>query len=53
MKNKVTQGVIGFTLSLLGVLFAFQQGTENYYLYILFLAMVIAGVIIVADSLKD
>ena len=51
--NKVTQGVIGFILSILGLLFAFQKGTDNYLLFIIFLIMIIIGIILVAKALSD
>jgi len=51
--NKITQGVIGFILSVLGLLFAFQMGTNNYFLFVLFLIMIIIGIILVAKALSD
>ena len=40
-------------LSLLGVLFAFQIGTENTALFALFLLMVIIGIILVAKAVSE
>lgn len=50
--NKITQGVIGFILSILGVLFAFKARTDNY-LFVVFLIMTIIGIVLVAKSLSD
>lgn len=51
--NKIIQGVIGFMLSLLGVLFAFQIGTENTLLFAIFLLMIIIGIILVAKAVSE
>lgn len=51
--NKNTQGIIGVILSIIGVLSAFQYGTDNLPLYFLFLFMVIGGIYLVAKSLSD
>lgn len=51
--NKVLQGVIGFIFSILGLLFAFQIGTDNYLLFAIFLIMVIIGIVLVAKALSE
>lgn len=51
--NKIVLGVFGFILSILGLLFSFQVGTDNILLYALFLIMVVVGIILVAKSLSD
>ena len=50
---KNSQGVLGVILSILGVLLAFQYGTNDLKLYLLFLAMVIIGILLVTKSLSD
>lgn len=51
--NKITWGVIGFIISILGILFAFQIGTDSFLLFIVFLIIIIVGIILVAKSLSS
>jgi len=45
-------GVFGFLLSLMGLLLAFNLGTDNLYLFILFIIMIAVGIILVAKALS-
>lgn len=51
--GRTVQGVFGVILSVLGLLLAFQAGTDNLLLFILFLLMVIGGIVLVAKALGD
>ncbi|MBS3080716.1 hypothetical protein J4221_04545 [Candidatus Pacearchaeota archaeon] len=50
--NNIVWGVSGFGISLIGLLLAFNFGTDNIYLFILFVIMIAGGIILVAKSLS-
>ena len=51
--NKVSMGVLGVILSILGLLFAFQTRTDNLLLFIIYLIIIIIGIILVSKALSD
>ena len=51
--RKLEEGVIGVILSVIGLLFSFNIGIDNFLLFVLFLLMIIVGIILVAHAVSD
>ena len=52
-QNKVIHGVIGVILSVLGLLLAFREKGGDLLPFLIFLAMIIGGIVLVAKALSD
>ena len=49
--NKIILGVLGFIISLIGLLLAFKTNVDNTTLFLIYLFMIIIGVVLVAKAL--